>query len=59
MKNVLILQYLHNPDKLESYSTFTGLCKHKNLPYNYLKGFDYPIIYKEYRIFKLPVISVV
>lgn len=40
--------------ELETWGNFKKMCEAKGLPYHSLKALKFPIIYKEYRIYRVP-----
>ena len=52
-KNIIVLEI--NGEKVGSWGSLTEICEqYKDLPYHTLKSLKFPILHKEYALYKLP-----
>lgn len=50
-QNIIIVT---TPDKIQCWGNFKKACEANELPYHSLKMKKFPIVYKDYRIMKVP-----
>ena len=53
MRNVIVVV---TPTTVECWGNFKKMCEEKGISYNYLKSKKLPLEYREYKIYRLPML---